>query len=159
MAFIVPALPYIAAATAAASAYMQYREGQTAKKIGEQQAASRREDARILRENAEFEIEQQRKRVRRFKGTQKVSLLASGVTLEGTALDILADTEIQAQLDRDIIRRNAELAARGLEQQARISAFTGGEAATAGSIRAGSTLLASAGKFATRKKTKLLTQG
>ncbi len=153
MAFLAPALPYIAAATAAAGAYVQYREGQTAKKIGKQQAASRREDARILRENAEFEIEQQRERVRRFKGTQKVSLLASGVQLEGTALDILADTEIQAQLDRDIIRRNADLAARGLETQARISAFTGSEAATAGSIRAGSTLLASAGKFS---KSKLL---
>ncbi|KKK61770.1 hypothetical protein LCGC14_3011030, partial [marine sediment metagenome] len=62
---------YISLAAGAASAYVQYRQGQTQKDIGEQQVASRREDARILRENAQFEIEQQRKRVKRFKGTQR----------------------------------------------------------------------------------------
>lgn len=150
MSVIAPALPYIAAAVSAAGAFVQYSAGKIKKKIGDQQAAQKRDDARVLRENAESEIDQQRERVRRFKGTQKVSLLASGVQLEGTAVDLLADTEVQAQLDRDIIRRNADLAARGLEQEARISAFTGSEYGKAGTIKAASTLLASAGKFASR---------
>lgn len=141
-----------AAAASAATAYSTYRQGQTAEAIAENQAQQQRLNAIALRQKAEFEVEQQRARVRKFKGAQRFSLLASGVQLEGTALDILADTEVQARIDRDIIRHNAELAALGLEQQARISAFTGREAATAGKISAGSTLLASAGKFARRKR-------
>ena len=147
-------LIYAAIAASAASAYGSYRQGQTAEAIAESGAEQQRLDAIARRQKAQFDIERQRVRVRKLKGTQIVNLLASGVQLQGTALDILADTEVQAALDEDIIRFNAELAARGLEQSARISQFTGKEAATAGKITAGSTLLASASKFKKKDTTK-----
>ena len=75
-------------------------------------------EAVIARQKADYDIKVHREKVHRLKGKQKVSLLASGVRLSGSAIDLLADTEIQAFLDEEAIRYNAELVGWGKNAEA-----------------------------------------
>jgi hypothetical protein len=112
---------------------------------------------------------QQRSRVSRLIGEQRVALAASGVSVDaGTAGDIQADTAALGELDALTIRANTEREVRALrlasadtaaqfEQQALASAdeaalaeLGGTAAGTAGIFNVGSTLLGGATSVATK---------
>ncbi len=133
------------------SAAASYRQGQYQQAVGKANAKAQRQDAQALKDKAEFDIAQHRRDVGKFKSVQTMNLLKSGVTMSGSALDLLADTEVQARVDEDIIRYNAESGAAHLETGARMSRAEGTQGKRAGEMGAGSSLLSSAGTYSRYK--------
>lgn len=155
----------LSAVTTGISAISQYRQGQYEQSAAGYSAAqagisAREQDelAADARKRGSLEIAQHREDVKRLKSQQEMSYLASGVQLQGSALDLLADTNVQARLDEDIIKYNVESEARGYESKARsyrseagLLKYQGRQAATGGKIKAASSLLSGASKYAYRR--------
>ena len=72
---------------------------------------------------------------------------ASGVTLEGTPLDVLEESAANAELDALTIRHQGELAARGYENTATLDTFAASGARTGGYISAVDELLTGGAKL------------
>ncbi len=111
----------------------------------------------------------QRQRVRALIGGQRVALAGSGVRVDGgTAGEIQADTAALGELDSLTIRNNTEREVRavrlgaedagtqfeqqalGFQDQAGLADLGADQAATAGVLNVGSTLLAGAGQVASK---------
>ena len=96
---------------------------------------------------AGIEAERHRDKIRRLKATQRASYAKSGVTMEGSPLEVLADTQAQADLDEMIIRHGGEVSANAYKMEGMFARRAGRSAETAGYIGAGSSLLAGAYKM------------
>lgn len=68
-------------------------------------------NAYIARENARLEAAQFRRRFELEQGQFRVNVAKSGVTLEGSPLEVLADNASQAYLQEQLILRQAEVEA------------------------------------------------
>lgn len=109
------------------------------------------------------QIEEQRQRLAtaRLRGTQRVAMASNGVELDsGSSLDVLMDTAQLGELDALTIRANAEresyshqTQSSNLLAQSALTRSAGRNAATAGYINAGSTLLSTAATAADRRQT------
>ncbi len=88
---------------------------------GENAQATYESRARMIRAEAENEAQRYTEQVNRFKATQKLSFLKSGVQLSGSPLAILDETIITGHENANAIRASGK--ARALDAQA------GGEAA------------------------------
>lgn len=89
-----------------------------------------------------------RRRAGKLKGSQVARLAAGNVQLQGSALDVLENTDRMTDADAEVIRRNA-----GGEAGARSLEAAGYRARAAGNnpgIAASTTLLAGAGQVADR---------
>lgn len=103
-------------------------------------------------ERGEQEESRHRQKMSILKGQQRATQGASGFLVDsGSALDVLADTAEQAELDALAIRRNAELEAWGYRtgalakrDEANLERYKSGQYRTSGMISAGSTLLGGA---------------
>ena len=96
---------------------------------------------------AGIEAERHRDKIRRLKATQRASYAKSGVTMEGSPLEVLADTQAQADLQEMIIRHGGEVSANAYKMEGMFARRAGRSAETAGYIGAGSSLLAGAYKM------------
>ena len=96
---------------------------------------------------AGIEAERHRDKIRRLKATQRASYAKSGVTMEGSPLEVLADTQAQADLQEMIIRHGGQVEANAYERKGMFARRAGRSAETAGYIGAGSSLLAGAYKM------------
>ena len=93
---------------------------------------------------ANLEAERHRDKIRRLKSSQIASYAKSGVKLEGSPLEVLADTAAQADLDEMIIKHGGQVEANAYERKGMFARRAGKSAETAGYIKAGSSLLAGA---------------
>ncbi|MDB5957695.1 hypothetical protein [Ramlibacter sp.] len=112
MAFIAPALPYIGMALAAYSAYSGSQANKSAANIQAQVAANNAKMAEYQTEDATARGDQaaqaQGMRTDRLKGTQRAALASNGVDLgQGSAVQILSDTDYFGQVDKTTILDNA----------------------------------------------------
>lgn len=82
-----------------------------------------------------------RRQARKYKGSQRTAIAKSGVTLQGSALDAIAATAAQAEVDAVNTRREALVNAEMLRRQAKF-------AKQGAKMRAGATLLSSFGQAA-----------
>lgn len=135
---------------------------------GQQVAASQNAQAESLERQAKdrqriaaFEANRLREEGERIGGRQRAGILSSGVSIEGSPLDVVSDTAAEVALDQDMIRRNAKMRAdefrfeAGLARNNARSARIGGTiGAIAPFIDAGSNLL----RF-NRNRTRLVNQG
>lgn len=81
-------------------------------------AATQRKNAEIARETGAFNAAAQQREVVQFRGGQSADVAASGTTQDsGNVLDILRQTNTNAELDRLNILHGAELEAIGAENQ------------------------------------------
>ena len=96
---------------------------------------------------AGIEAERHRDKIRRLKATQRASYAKSGVTMEGSPLEVLADTQAQADLQEMIIRHGGQVEANAYERKGMFARRAGRSAETAGYISAGSSLLQGAYKM------------
>ena len=99
---------------------------------GQSQAAALSAQAKVEKQRAAFEAERQRDYAARFLGAQRAAYGASGVTLEGTPIDVLADTAAQAELDALAIQWGGQARATALSSQAsaaRLGGYMGAGAA------------------------------
>jgi hypothetical protein len=101
-----------------------------------QQAAAYERQAAIERQTAFYESERQRDKSIQLIAKQRLGYLSAGVGLQGTPLDIIADTTRQTELDVAAIRYNGEVKATNFETQAAIFRTKADNAKQAGAIGA-----------------------
>lgn len=105
---------------------------------GKDNADAAEDQARRERERIKLDLQRHRRNVRRVRGEQQVQFVAAGVSGDsGSALDIIADTQEQADLDAKIIEAGGKARASFAESSARqarrrgIEVFAGGLLAAA----------------------------
>ncbi|EPM9803192.1 hypothetical protein ACTTO6_001793 [Klebsiella pneumoniae] len=120
--------------------------GQQQKKMANYQAAQAEADADASQKAARVEADRIRKAGREQSAAANASLAASGVeTGEGTALRITSGITEDSEQDAYQTILNGANSASRLQAQAQADRITGSNAATAGNISAGSSLLAAGG--------------
>ncbi|HID4133020.1 TPA: hypothetical protein ACXE8V_003395 [Pluralibacter gergoviae] len=120
--------------------------GQQQKKMANYQAAQAEADADASKAAAKVEADRIRKAGREQAAAANASLAASGVeTGEGTALRITSGITEDAEQDAYQTVLNGANSASRLQAQAQADRITGSNAATAGNISAGSSLLSAGG--------------
>ena len=144
----------------ALTAYGQYEQAQYDSKVGKYNEKMAEYEAEMQRQKGALELAEHHDRVRRLKGSQKVAILKSGMSLgSGTAIDLLADTETQAQLDAQVIKWNTDAGVWGKREEGRLALAEGRQRATQGYLRMGSSLLSGASKFDYNKGQGLTLRG
>jgi len=132
------------------SALSQLQQARYQSNMADYNAQVAAQDARYKKDLSVIELSQHSDRVKRLKSKQQVGLLASGVTLEGSALDLLADTAAAGEFDAQLIEFEGET---GVEQSLAESRIAQREAKflrRSGPVRAAGSLLSSASRFASR---------
>jgi hypothetical protein len=93
----------IAAATAVVgagvSAYGMYQQGQSQKEMAKYNQKIATNNAIASKQQANYDANRIRDRNRRIRSNQATSFLKSGVTLEGSAQDVLYDSSLEGEMD------------------------------------------------------------
>jgi len=129
------------AAGTAVTAYGQYQQGQAQERALNYQAAVQERNAQIAKQNADYDAQRQSARLRRAIGSQRAAVLASGIQMEGTALELQQDTVQQAEMDRLAILYGGEINYQNARSEAELSRMQGKSAAQAGTTAAFGTVL------------------
>lgn len=120
--------------------------GQQQKKMANYQAAQAEADADAAKASARVEAERIRKAGRQQASAANAALAASGVeTGEGTALRVTSGITGDAEQDAYQTILNGVNSSNRLQAQAQADRISGSNAATAGNISAGSSLLSTGG--------------
>lgn len=145
----------ILAVIAAASTYASYAtQQQVAEKQATQSQLNANAEAQAASEAARTAAEQQKAQARqkiaeqrRFGQAQMAAMSGQGIQMAGTPLDILADTEVQNQLELSNLAWSGDVTQRNLAQQ-RSSVLAAGQSGAAMALSnapsAGATLLSGA---------------
>jgi len=128
------------------NAYGAYQQGVAARAAGEYNAKVAEQNAQIARETAAEEERRKRIETRRQLGQMRSARGASGIQLDGSALDVLQDSAATAELDALTIRHQGEVQAFGYESQARMARMEGEAGYQAGMIGAAGSLLNAGGQ-------------
>ena len=137
----------IMSALVAMEAASQVQQGIAANqqaKYNAQVAEQRAEAARKASEIAKYQIE---RRKRRMLSRQKALYAKAGVTLEGSPLEVLADTASQFELDKAISNYNYGVEVSRNLSEANFQRYAGKQRRTAGFMNAGTTILGGMSKF------------
>jgi len=119
----------------------QIQQGNAAKAAADFNAAVARNQAIGARQKATADAARQERESRLRAGAARAAIGASGVTGEGSALDILEANAAQEELDRLTILHGGEMQATGFETSAQLEQMRGAQAQKASRFAAGSTLL------------------
>jgi hypothetical protein len=131
----------LAALSAGVSAAGAIAQGNASKAAANYNAAVARQNADIARANAAADADKQERQGRLLAGKQRAATGASGITPEGSPLEVMADSALEAELDALTTRYRGELQARSSGQDARLQGMRGSADQTAGYIGAGTALL------------------
>jgi len=131
----------VAGAGTAANIVGQIKAGNAAKRVGEFNALSAEADANVAIEAAAIREMQHRTRLRQLQATAIAMVGVSGTTMEGSPLNVIAESERQGAIDAAIIRREGELQAQALRREAQSQRMAGNAARTASRYGAAGTLL------------------
>lgn len=127
------------------AAYSSYRQGQQAQAEGQYNAQVASNQAINARNAAEVAAQNREEQTRRILGAQRTATGASGITTEGSPLlDMMYSVE-QGALDAARIRYSGAQTAGAYQAESRLQRYRGGQGARAGSLAAGTTLLAGLG--------------
>ena len=135
-------------AIAAVSAYSTYSQGQAGKKQASANAAIAEADADAAKKKAAYDEQMHRERVKRILSSQRAAIGKAGISLEGSPLLAIEETERQGELDALAIRRGGDVQAARFRSEAVLSRMKGRAAAKEGTWGAGTTLLTSGYKYA-----------
>lgn len=141
MAFLAPLLPYLAAAGSVVSAVGAVSQGNAADAAG-------RYNAQLAQQNAVLSRKQAREEERRFRvdtskriGAMRAAYGATGVTMDGSPMDVLESSLYTSELDALTIREGGRASAAAYESEATLARLQGRSARRAGYISAASELL------------------
>lgn len=104
------------------------------------------QNANIARQQAAADEDRQRRIAAKTMGGIRANYGASGVTLEGSPLDVIEESAANAKLDELNIRYNGELQAMGFQNTANLDRSRAANAKTSGYLTAGSALLVGGSK-------------
>lgn len=127
------------------SAVSQYRQGKEQRELYKQRAAAALEDAKAVRESYGEQAREKRKEARRYEKRQRVLFAKGGVQAEGTALDIIKETETEFQREAGLIQLHGETESSRLRTQAMFERQAGQSAYRAGLWGAGATVMSGLG--------------
>ena len=85
---------------------------------------------------------------RKAIGSLKTAYSASGVSMSGSALDVLAESVANAELDARTIKQASEARAINFENEAKVQRYAGGQARLGGRIKSAAALLGAGGSMA-----------
>ena len=137
-----------AAVGAVVAAYGTYETGQQQQAASEYNKKVARNQAQAARDAASIQEDAIRDRDRRLLARQRAEVGASGYTAEGSPLSVMLDSAQEAELEALRVRYGGASAAAGAQSDAQLQSFYGQNAARAGTIGAGGTLLTAAGQAA-----------
>jgi hypothetical protein len=121
-------------------------QGQQAKSAADYNAAVANNNAIAARQQADANAAAQQRKARLQIGSMRAGYGASGVSLEGSPLDVLEQSASMAELDRQNILYGGALKAQGYEATAGLELMRGDAAVTGSYFNAGSALLMGAAK-------------
>ena len=140
-----------------AAAKQQSALGSYNQQVQNRNALVKEQEAEAIKKQTEFDIAKFDQQFEQLTGTTKVATLKSGVTLEGSALNILRYNAEQAEVQKDVMDYNSKVAQSQKMEEANFARIQGviarreGKIAALGSYaRAGESLLRigdSAGMF------------
>ena len=110
--------PYIQAAGAVLNMASSIYGANMAKKDLKRQAMALEDQARLVEEQGQFQAIQTAKQFEGLLGEQKLSVATSGAEMEGSVLNIFDKTIADKEQNIAIIKRNAQMEANVLRQQA-----------------------------------------
>lgn len=110
--------PYIQAAGAVLNMASSIWGANMAKKDLKRQAMALEDQARLVEEQGQFQAIQTAKQFEGLLGEQKLSVATSGAEMEGSVLNIFDKTIADKEQNIAIIKRNAQMEANVLRQQA-----------------------------------------
>lgn len=122
------------------------QQGKAASNAAKHNAAVNDRNALIARQQAEEDVNRQRRDTRRRMGSIRARYGASGVTLEGSPLDVIEDSAAEAELDALTIQHQGELKAQGFDINASMDRTRAKVERQAGFMKAGTALLSGASK-------------
>jgi hypothetical protein len=123
------------------SAVSALSQGAAANSAAKYNAALYERNARITEQNAQMQEDRQRRLAAMRAGANRAAIGASGITAEGSALDLLESNAAQEELDALMIRWNGQTAAGDLRANAQLQRSAGRTAMFNGFAGAGSALL------------------
>lgn len=146
MAFAAAAIPYLTAAAAVVSTIGAIQQASAASSADKYNAAIATQNAQIATDQANTQLAQQQQDAVRKFGSIKAGYGASGVTSDGSPMDVLADSFTQSEMDANTIIYNGKLRAAGYTNTASLDTASASNAMTAGYTKAASTALLGATK-------------
>lgn len=132
------------------NAFGAYKEGEAAYEAHQYNAKVARENAKVARDQGAEEERRVRVQGRKVLGDIRANYGASGIT-GGSALDVLADSAANAEMDALTVRRNSEIRAYQFDQEAEMESRGASSSRTMGRISAAASLLGGAGSIAGRR--------
>lgn len=144
------AAPFIMLAMTAVSTVSAIKQGNAAADAAEANQKAQFENAQMARSKAAEDEKQFRIFSKKSLADIKSGYAAAGVSLEGSPLDILAESTAAAEYDALKIRRGGEQAARGYENEATYQKIRGEASKQGGYLSAAGSLLKGGGWYAER---------
>jgi hypothetical protein len=132
------------AASAGIGAIGEIQQGYAAKQQAEYNASVAEANAAAARQQAALDESTSRKKSSMLLGTIRARAAANTGDVEGSALDVLADSAAEAELEALVLRYGGEVKARQSESEARLLRQRGKDAVWGGYIGAGTKLLTAA---------------
>ena len=124
------------------SAYGSYQYGQDQAEAYEFNSQAAVREAAYQKQRTKYLLKQHKQETKRLKGYQRTGYSAAGVKSNtGTPLDVLRDTQAQANLDAQVIRYGGQIATSNALAEAKMYRSAQNSASTAGWLGGGSTLL------------------
>lgn len=146
MAYIAPVIPYLIGAGAAVSAVGTIGTAVSARNAANWNAQKAEQDAAYAKDMAGIEEQRQRIQARKQIGAMRAGYGASGLQIDGSVEDILAESASNAELDALLIRQGGAARATGLRNEANLDRAQGKNAMRSGALSAAGTLLGGAGQ-------------
>lgn len=108
----------------AAKAFGQYGQNQSAQRISEYNSKVAVQNAKLIMQSAELDLERGRKKKEWLVSKQRAAYAKAGVKSEGSPFEVMSDTLAEYELDLQIDYFNAQVAANSEIAQSRVDAAT-----------------------------------
>ena len=141
----------LAVAGSATSAYGQIQQANVQKRAADYNAELADRNSTLARQQAEAQAAQVRRQFLRQQATAITQSGASGLSLEGSTIDLLGANAAQGQLDIETVKYNGMIQALGFESSAIAERYRGATAQSLAPIGATGTLLSGLGTAAAYK--------
>lgn len=115
--------------------------GGSKKDAAEYNARVAEDNARLASEKAALDARRVRRMADETKGSIRAAAGASGITMSGSAMDVMAETATLAEEDVLLVQHSGEVRADNLMKEAALSQFQGKQAKKSSYISSASTLL------------------
>lgn len=133
------AIPYIGLAL---GVYGTVQQANAASDAASYNAQAAEAQAKTARSQAAYEALRHRRQSEQHLGAIRAGYARSGVTLDGSAVDILGSSAMEAEADNMLIEYGGMLRASGFQNQADVDRLSGRTRRDAGYLTAASTALA-----------------